>query len=147
MNRLIFFLAWTNDQSNRVLIGYTTSTILQVRMPIGDLNSTLLQLIVHVRDLNDCVTEWNMDPISVISDMNSITNLITMIQSSLENSTLITSNPIINILYSGNQNDICQSLVSVSQILNMMANQYLEIAIASMFFNHFSKNRTKSIII
>ena len=139
-NCFLFFSAWTNDRSNLVMVGYTTSTNLQVRMPIGDLNSTLLQLIVHVRDLNDCMTEWNMHPISVISDINSIDNLITTIQSTFkntENSSIITANPFIQILYDGNQNDVCQWLISFSRILNMMTNQYLQIAIASML-NHFS---------
>jgi hypothetical protein len=121
------------------MIGYTTSTSFQVQMPIDDLNSTLLQLVVHVRDLTDCMTEWDMHPITVIPDTNSITTLIITIQSTLENNSLITSNPFIHTLYGGDQNDVCQSLISFSRILNMMANQYLQIATSSMF-NHFSKS-------
>jgi hypothetical protein len=117
------------------MLGYTTSTSLQVRMPMGDLNSTLLQLLVHVRDLNDYMTEWNMHPISVIPDMESVNTLITVIQgivNNTENSSSITLNPFINILYGGNQNDICQWLISLSRILNMMASEYLRIATAGM---------------
>ena len=108
MNYLDFFSAWTNDRSDRVLIGYTTSNNLQIHMPIGDdPNSTFLQLVAHVRDRNGCVREWNMQPISVVPDMNSIITLITAVDLVLENSSLIISNPLIHILYNGNQNDVC----------------------------------------
>jgi hypothetical protein len=41
---LFCFLAWTDDRSNLVMIGYTTLTTIDVRMLIGDLQSSLLHL-------------------------------------------------------------------------------------------------------
>lgn len=119
------------------MLGYTTLNSFQVRMPINDLNSSLIYLLVRVRDQFDCFTELNFSSISISSDMNNILSLITNIQSAVINSdyrSVINMNPIINILYSGNQNDVCQILTSFTQILNILAEQNLQLAIDSMFY-------------
>jgi hypothetical protein len=116
------------------MLGYNTSTIFQVRMPIGNLNSTLLQILVQVRDKYDCVTEVNLPWISVLPDMNNIISLIKAVESTLPDadySNMMTANSLISILYDGNQNDVCQILTSVSQMLNILAQQNLQSAIHS----------------
>jgi hypothetical protein len=114
------------------MLAYTTLTSFQVRMPIGDVNSTLLQIVVRVRDIYDCTTEFNLSSISVVSDTNYIMSLMTAVTTSDDNNQL-TSNPLVNTLYGGNQNDVCQVLTSVSQVLNNFAQQNLQLAINSMF--------------
>ena len=105
-------------------------------MPMGDSNSTLLHLIVRVRDIFDCVTEMNMSSISVLPDTINITEFMSVVQSSFNNTVnnnRITSNSFIHILYgSGYENDICQWLISISRILNNKAKQSLLESIASM---------------
>ena len=132
-----FISAWTMDRPNRIMLGFTTRNTFQVRMPMGDSNSTLLHLMVRVRNVFDCVTEMNMSSISVLSDTDSITDFITAVQltyNNTRNNSRITSNPFIQILYgSGYENDICQWLISLSQILNHKAKQDLLNSIASMF--------------
>jgi hypothetical protein len=114
------------------MVGYTTLNSFQIRMPVNDLNVSLIQLMVYVRDKYDCTTEFDLPSISIVPDMNNIISLITTVESS-DYSSGISSNPLIEILYSGNQNDICQILTSVGQILNILAQQNLQSAINSMF--------------
>ena len=96
---------------------------------MGDSNSTLLHLVVRVRDTFDCVAETNMSSISVLPDTDNINEFMTAVQltynNTLNNST-ITLNPFIQILYgNGNENDICQLLISLSQVLNHKGKQSL----------------------
>lgn len=109
---------------NRLMIGYNTLSTIQLRMPIGgDPNSNLLQIIVRIRDKFDCRIELNLSSsISVQSDMTNSDYYNKM-----------NSNPFVEILYGKNQNDICQVLTSMSQVLNIFAQQNLQLAIQSMF--------------
>lgn len=119
------------------MLGYTTSNSFQVRMPIDDLNSSSIYLIVRIRDQYDCMTELNLSSISITSDMNNMISLMTIIQSAVVNSdfrNIINTNPILNILYSGNQNDVCQILTSFTQILNLLSEQNLQMTINSKSF-------------
>jgi hypothetical protein len=134
-NKYSFFVsAWTSDRSNRLMIGYTTLDSFEIRMPVNDLNVSLIQLMVYVRDQYDCTTEFDLPSISIVPDINNIISLITTVESS-DYSGEISSNPLIETLYSGNQNDICQVLTSAGQILNTLAEQNLQLAINSMFFS------------
>jgi len=59
----------------------------------------------------------NLSSVSVLPNMNSIISLITIVQSGI-----LTSNSLIDILYGGNQNDVCQ-------ILNIIAEENIQFAI------------------
>jgi hypothetical protein len=114
------------------MFGYTTSNTFQVRLPIDNLNSSLIQLMVYVRDVFDSITVLNLPSISIVPDIDSIASLMTAIKSTLATtnySNMMTSNPLVPILYGGNQNDVCQVLTSVSQVLNILAQQNLQSAI------------------
>ncbi|CAF3480113.1 unnamed protein product [Rotaria sp. Silwood1] len=63
--------------------------------------------------------------------MNNIISLI----ANLDYNNEIRSNPFVHILYSGNQNDLCQMLISVRQILNIFAQQNLQLEINSIFYS------------
>ena len=119
------------------MLGFTTQNTFQVRMPMGDSNSTLLHLVVRVRDTFGCVTEMNMSSISVLPDTHNITEFMTAVQLTYNNTlndSRITSNPFIQILYgSGNENNVCQLLISISQVLDHKDKQSLLKSITSMF--------------
>jgi hypothetical protein len=118
------------------MLGFTTQNTFHARMPMGDSNSTILHLIVRVRDIFDSVIEMNMSSISVLPDTVDLTEFMTTVQSTFNNTindSRITSNPFIQILYgNGYQNDICQWLISISRVLNNQAKQNLLQAIESM---------------
>ena len=105
-------------------------------MPIDDLNSSLIQLTVHVRDQYDCATDLDLSSVTIVPDLNNIVSFMTIIESAVVNSdfnNIMTSNSLMNILYGGNQNDICQILTSIGQVSNLLAQQNLQLAILSRF--------------
>ncbi len=109
---------------------------------MGDGNSSLLNLVVSVRDMLDCATELDLPTISVVPDISSVTTLIAILQTagqSFNNNNELTSNPYLQILNSDNQNTISQLLISLAEILNMMAQQNIQTAIASRFHRYYLK--------
>ena len=128
------FVAWTSDSSDRLMLGYTTSTSFQARMPIADAQSALLHLVVRVRDALGCTTEQNVSSIAVLTNTNSIVTSIAAIQAALANSdadSTLLSDPFVQTLYGGNQTAVCRLLTSLAQAFNLMAKQGLLVAAAS----------------
>jgi hypothetical protein len=83
---------------------------------------------VHIRDMLDCVTEYNLQTIMVLPDSTGITALIDVVQQPSDKSN---SNPLVQLLASGNQNTIGQILTSFSQVLNKTSSKNVESAVAS----------------
>ncbi|UJR10866.1 hypothetical protein I4U23_015053 [Adineta vaga] len=123
------YYTWTTNRSNRLMLGYGSSSSFRVRMPMGHHHHSFsLQVTVRLHDSFDCITEFDLSPITVIPDLDNMNSLIQAITLS-DSLNEITSNPIVHILYGGNQNDVCQILTSVSQLLNIFANENLQLAI------------------
>jgi hypothetical protein len=99
------------------MIAFSTVSDFQVRLPSGDNQTSLLNVAIHIRDILDCLTVVNMSSVSVITDSVVINDLIDSIQSS---SSAITSNPLVQLLSSENQNTVGQFLTSLSQQFNTM---------------------------
>ncbi|CAF1443700.1 unnamed protein product, partial [Adineta ricciae] len=119
--------AWDKDPTEQMIIAYSTVPMFQVLLPAGNNQTTLLHLTVYIRDQMDCTTVLNLSSVSVISDTIAVTNLINDIQSSSNRST---TNSIIQLLASGNQNLVGQVLTSVSQQLNQMNDESLDRAVS-----------------
>jgi hypothetical protein len=124
----IIILGYTVDRSNEVMITFSTVSKFQVRLPCGDDNTSLLNLFIYIRDTLDSVTEFNISPVIVTSDLSDITDLINTLQSS---SSSLTNSPIIRLHLSENPNTIGQILSSLSQQLNQINTDALENAVSS----------------
>ncbi|UJR25703.1 hypothetical protein I4U23_007054 [Adineta vaga] len=120
--------AWTTDPTYKIIVAYSTLSIFSVQLPVGDNQTSLLHLSVNIRDQLDCITELNISAVTVISDTVAMTNLISDIQSSSSGNT---TNPIIQLLASENQNIVGQVLTSVSQQFNQMNNDIVDKAISN----------------
>ncbi|CAF4283183.1 unnamed protein product, partial [Adineta steineri] len=110
---------WTTDQRERMMIAFSSVSTFQVYLPAG-----LSHTIMYIRDTLDCTAEFNMSSINVTTDFDTINDLINNIQSP-------TSNPLINVLLSGNQNLVGQVIVSVSQQFNKMNNESIDNAVSN----------------
>ncbi|UJR21041.1 hypothetical protein I4U23_024141 [Adineta vaga] len=119
---------WTDDPSQRITIAFSSISTFQVRLPAGDNQTSSVHLFVQIRDTLDCITELNISSVIVISDTEGITNLINDIQS-VSNAT--TTNPLLQILASGNQNVVGQLITSLSQEFNKMNEANLDKALSS----------------
>ena len=122
------FLAWITDRSTRSLVGFSASPTLNARLPPGDdhSNSTMVYLSVRVRDQYGCSFEFDIPPVSIKRDTTSVAMLINALQSS---SSQLNSIEMVQLLLNGNQNEVNQVLVSLSQMLNTMSTDALQTAL------------------
>lgn len=83
-------------------------------------------MIVYIRDTADCVTVYNLSSMVIQSDLTETLNLMNNIADS-------STNPLIMLLSSGNQNKVGQVISSVSQQLNTMNDQTTDEVISSKY--------------
>ncbi|CAF4314121.1 unnamed protein product, partial [Adineta steineri] len=107
---------------------YSLISTFQVRLPLGDDQTSLVHLTVYIRDTLDCITKFNLSSVTVISDSIGIMNLINDIQNA---SNQLTTNPIIQLLASGNQNIVGQVITSLSQQFNNINNENINQAVSN----------------
>ncbi|CAF4173255.1 unnamed protein product, partial [Adineta steineri] len=120
--------SWTNNLSEQTIIAYSLISTFQVRLPLGDDQTSLVHLTVYIRDTLDCITKFNLSSVTVISDSIGIMNLINDIQNA---SNQLTTNPIIQLLASGNQNIVGQVITSLSQQFNNINNENINQAVSN----------------
>ncbi len=111
-----------------MILAFSSVSTIQLRLPAGTDNQSLIHIVGFIRDTLDCVTEFNLSSVTVVSDFTEITNLVNSLQNS---SSRITTNLFVQMLASGNQNTIGQVISSLSQEFNKINNQTVENAIAS----------------
>jgi hypothetical protein len=111
------------------MLVFSVMSIVQIQLPAGNDNTSLLNLTVQIRDVLNCVQEYYMEPIIVIPDQTAIDTFIDILQNPKN---VLTNNPIIQALASGNQNTVGQVVISLSQEFNKRNKQNLENAVASM---------------
>jgi len=121
-------IAWTTDYSTRMMLGFTTQSSFQIRLPVGDDHTSLLNMSVLIRDMLNCVAQYNMQTVMVIPDSAGITTLIDAVQQPTNEAN---SNPLVQLLASGNQNTVGQVITSLSQVFNKMNSESVESAVAS----------------
>ncbi|CAM2704890.1 unnamed protein product [Rotaria socialis] len=119
------FYAYTSIGSGRILIAFTTLSIVELYLPIGDPNNSYaLQVFVEIHDIYDVIATYNLSTITVIPDDAAIMSFIALSQSSATLGT--TNNYLERLLYSGNQNMASQLVLSLSQVLNLMYSRALD---------------------
>lgn len=129
-----FVSVWTKDQSEQMLIAFSSVPVFQFHLPAGNNPTFTLNIIIHVRDLLDCKTEANTSSVSVIPDVSAMNNLMNDLQNP---SNQMNTNPIVKLLASGNQNIVRQVIASVSQQLNQMNTESLTKAMTSRLILNF----------
>jgi len=112
------------------MIAFSFVSNFQVRLPCGNDNISLLNLVIYIRDTLDCITQFNMTSVIVTSDESSIFDLVNTFQNSRN---LLTNNPFVRLLSSGNQNTVGQILTSISQEFNKINIEALDNAVSSEY--------------
>jgi len=102
------------------MLAFSLVSTIQLLLPATNSNTSLLNIVAYISDTYDCTTEFNMSSVFVEPDLSEI--------DSLQNST---SNSLIQMLASGNQNRIGQVITSLSGQLNEINNQAITTARAS----------------
>ena len=104
------------------MIAFSTVPTMSLRLPAGQSNISTLQLIVVIRDQMDCVMEVDLPTVVVRVDSAEVDQLLQLPTNTLN------SNPLVQILFSGNQNAVGQVLSSLSQQFNEINAQALQSA-------------------
>jgi type VI protein secretion system component VasK len=112
------------------MLAFSIVSSLRLQLPAGDVNTSMLNIVTCVRDSLDGVTEFTMQSVTVVPDAVVIANLVNDVQQS---SIRAVSNPIIELLASGNQNAIAQVITSLSQVFNKMSSEMTNSAVASKY--------------
>jgi hypothetical protein len=112
-----------------MMIGYSSVSSFQVRLPSGNDQTSLINLIINIRDTKDCVTEFNISSVYVLTNSPSISDLINTVDNSLN---MIINNPIVQLLATQNQNTVGQIITSFSIEFNKLNNQSLNKAVSSI---------------
>ena len=123
------FAGWTSDPADRTIVAFSWLPTIQLRLPPGDINTSLLHLSVAIRDKLDCLIQVSLSPVVVATDWNEIDQLLQSLQAP-------TSNPLVQILFSGNQNAVGQVISSLSQHFNRINTQALQDAADRSFLAH-----------
>ena len=119
---------YTIYSEDQTMIAFSSMSTMQVRLPAGQANTSLLQLFVVIRDAMDCVAEANVLSAVVRRDSSAIDEFVSAVQalSSLASTNALNRLPLVQALYSGNQNAIGQVLSSLSQQFNGISTQALQ---------------------
>ncbi|CAF3550581.1 unnamed protein product [Rotaria sp. Silwood1] len=120
-------LAWTTDPSERVMITFATTSVSQVQLPAGNDSTWLLNLVAYIRDKFDYVTEFVMPSVIVVPDLVHTDTFVADLQN--YSGMLLSKNPFMEMLNSGNLNAIEQVITSLSQILNKNHSRIINIAV------------------
>jgi hypothetical protein len=97
------------------MVAFSFMSTFEVRLPAGNDNTFSLYLFIHIRDTLDCVTEFNMSSVIVTVDSSGISNLINILQYSTSS---LTTDPLVRLIASGNQNTVAQIVILLSQRFN-----------------------------
>ncbi|CAF1035223.1 unnamed protein product [Adineta ricciae] len=125
------FYSWTTNSNERTILGYTSLSSIQLRLPAVNNNiSSSLRISVQIRDRLSCVTDYNMSTVTVHSDTTQIADFINSAQQQ-SNIRGLTNNPIVQILASGNPNTVGQVISSLSQEFNRINGETVENAAAN----------------
>ena len=119
---------WTTDRTDRTLVAFSPNPTVQLRLPAGTDDRSLVNTIVYIRNKLGCVTEFNISSVVVISDCDRIMNLVKILQTP---NNQINKHPLARILANGNQNNVDQIIISLSQRFNQINQQTIHDALAS----------------
>ena len=131
---------FTSNFNDQTMLAFSSASDFSIRLPSPDVNQTRLNLLVTVRDILDCVTSVNLSTVLVTVDISSISQLVDQISSS---PSALTSNSLVRLLSSGNQNTVAQLITSLSQHFNQIDGQNVAEALSSTEHTSLSLSKKK----
>ena len=117
------------------MLAFSAVSLIRLRLPAGNVNtSSVLHLSVSIRDRQDCLTEFPLSSVVVLTDSDEIDQFIVALQGSEPSSSnSLNANPLVRILSSGNQNAVGQVISSLAQQFNQINTDALRTAVESEF--------------
>ena len=124
-------LGYTLENPKHTIIAFSAVSDFQVYLPSGDSKTSLLHLEVYIRDSLDAVVEFNLTTVIVTVDSTVVTDFVHNLQNA---SNSLTTNPVIQLLVSENQNTIAQIITSLAKEFNRINAQNAHYAFSSKSF-------------
>jgi hypothetical protein len=125
----LFLLAWTTNRTQRVMVAFSYVSTFEMRLPAGIANTSLINIIVQIRDRLNCVAEYHISSVVVMSDKAEVNQLADVIRQ--QNTQTINMNPTVKLLASGDPNTIAQVIISISNVLNDINKETVATAVSS----------------
>ena len=119
---------YTTDPNDQTMLAFSGVSDFSIRLPSMDRNQTQLKLVVTIRDTLDCVVEVNLSMVVITVDTSSIRQLVEQLYNS---TSTLTSDPLVRLLSSGNQNTVAQLITSMSQYFNQIDKLAVDDALSS----------------
>ena len=114
---------------NTGIISQTMESIISFRLPASIDQIAIYEIVVYIRDGFDGLTEYPLPFITIHRNLSAILNFIQT-----------TDDRITSLINSKNQNTMGQMIISISQLLNQMNDQFIDLAVQSKhFFELFLK--------
>ncbi|CAF1138200.1 unnamed protein product [Rotaria magnacalcarata] len=142
------FYAWTADIGRRVLLGSTTgSTIgstkgsttglktrstLELLLPAGSGNAPSVLVSVHVQDNRNCVKEFNIANVSVVTNHSDINEFISAIQAApTKNGAPSSNSSLKKLLNNSSPTVVARIVTAISQTVNQITSEVITKAVAN----------------
>ena len=119
---------YSADVEEQLMLAFSSVSDFSIRLPSPNTNQTQLNLLVTIRDTLDCVISVNLSTVNVIMDVSPISQLVEQIYNSTGS---LTSNRMVRLLCSGNQNTVAQLIISLSQYFNQIGEKNIGDAVSS----------------
>ena len=110
------------------MVAFSSVSDFQIRLSSENPNEIFIHLVVSIRDTRDCVTLFNLSLVTIVVDASPINELMDTLLNSPQ---ALTSNPLVQLLSSGNQNAVGQVITAISQQFNRISAQAVEDALSS----------------
>ena len=111
-----------------MIIAFSFLSEFQVRLSNGYDKTSSVNLFIEIRDRLDCVTEVNLTSVTIQSDSSILSQLINLFENS---PTSLSTNSLVQLLSSENQNTVGQLLISISQQFNQISINAMNNAVSS----------------
>ena len=122
------FYGWNRNSSTRLMLGHTTKSIIDLRLPASVDDISTFYIVAHIRDTFDCAYEVHLPPIHIFRDDRAILNFINTLQ---KPNNQFDNDIITQLLNSGDPNVVGQLVTSIGQFFNEIKSQTIELAARS----------------
>lgn len=110
-----------------MFLGFYYQPSMQLRLPAGDEITSELQITVHIRDKYYSVKTFQMQSITVTSDLTNINTLRDVLEKP-------NNHPLLQLITRGTQNQVGQIITSMSKDLNQRNIENIETVVLSTLF-------------
>ena len=124
----VSLLGYATDRDEQTILAFSSVSDFTVLLSSPTISRTLLNLFVTIRDTLGCAISVNLSTVVLTVNVSSMSQLVDQLSHSKNT---LTSDSLVRLLSSGNQNTVAQLVTSVSQYCNRIDEQSVDEALSS----------------